>query len=397
LRQIARRFALNRRAAATAAAALATITTLAVLGPASALAAGPPVKVTTSYGLSRVSVSTSDSIGFAIANTTANGTAQTNFSFTDTLPAGVALDLPISLTTNAPSTPLKSTATGNPTASCGSVTATNPATGVTSAPGDTTVTITIGSLPATTTAGTVCTIALGIVAAAPSVNDAPLFDSYNSAPTSFTAAPAGLVVLSNPTLSFLAPTKNQTFSLGQISHASFNCAVSDPLDAVDAFFGTDDEGNEIQSGAPIDTIDPGAHSLAVDCYSAVGGGDVTQTVNYRVKSYTLTAIKSTKTDQVSFQSKLPAGKIVAEVLDGKKVVGTTKVTLAAKKTVTVTVKPSTAGKKVLAATKGNKANVKLDVSFTPKAIGSGDTKIVASEPTEVIKSLKVAIAKPAKK
>jgi hypothetical protein len=380
-----------------AAAALATLTTLAVLGAPSALAAGPPVKITTSYGQTPVSVGASDSIGFAIANTAANGTAQTNFSFTDTLPAGVGLDLPISLTTNAPSTPLKSTATGNPTASCGGVTATNPATGAASQPGDTSVTITIGSLPATTTTGTVCTIALGIVPASPSVNDAALSDSYNSAPTSFTAVPAGLVVLNNPTLSLLAPTNNQTFSLGQISDASFNCATADPLDSIDAFFGTDDEGNQIASGAPIDTVDPGTHSLAVDCYSAVGGGDVTQTLHYKVKSYTLAAVKSTKTDQVSFKSTLPAGKIVAEILDGKKVVGTAKVTVAAKKTVTVTVKPSTAGKKVLAATKGKKANVKLDVSFTPKAIGSGDSKIIASEPTEVIKSLKVAIAKPATK
>jgi hypothetical protein len=257
--------------------------------------------------------------------------------------------------------------------------------------------------------GTVCTISFSVVASTPSVKDAFVTDAYSgvsavitstgaatTAPTVKAAGP-GLVILSNPTLSLLAPTNNQKFSLGQISDASFNCAVTDPLDAIDTFFGTDDEGNQIASGSPIDTIDPGKHSIEVDCYSAQGGGDLSQTVNYTVGSYALSAVKSTKTDQVSFKSKLPAGKVVAEILDGKKVVGTTKVTVSAKKTLTVTVKPSTAGKKVLAATKGKQANVKLDVVFTPKAIGSGDSQIVASEPTEVIKNLKVAIATPAKK
>jgi hypothetical protein len=375
LRQIARRFALTRRVAGTAAAALATLTTFAVLGAPSALAAGS-VTIKTSFGETPISLNTSDAVGYAFTNST---TVAQTVTFTDTLPTGVALDNPTGFTNT------------NGTGAC--------TTTPTSSAGSSSVTLSVLVPPAS---GTVCTISFSVVASSPSVGDAPMPDVYSNVSATgtvpVTPAPtaSSLVVLSNPTLSLLAPTNNQKFSLGQISHASFNCAVTDPLDAVDTFFGTDDEGNQIASGSPIDTVDPGKHSIEFDCYSAQGGGDLSQTVKYTVGSYTLSAVKSTKTDQVSFKSTLPAGKVVAKILDGKKVVGTTKVTVAAKKTLTVTVKPSTAGKKVLAATKGTKANVKLDVVFTPKAIGSGDSQIVASEPTEVIKNLKVAIAKPAK-
>jgi hypothetical protein len=380
LRQIAQRFALTRRAAGTAAAALATLTTFAVLGAPSALAAGS-VTIKTSFQQSPISLNQPDAIGYAFTNSTP---AAETVTFTDALPAGVRLDNPVGFTNT------------NGTGAC--------TTTPTSNPGDASVTLTV-TVP--NASGTVCTISFSGVAATPSSGDVPLPDAYSGVSAVITATGAtttaptttasNLIVLSNPTLSLLAPTNNQKFSLGQISDASFNCTDSDPLDSVDTFFGTDDEGNEILSGAPIDTVDPGAHSIEFDCYSAVGGGEVTQSLKYSVKPYTLTAVKSTKTDQVSFKSTLPAGKVVAEILDGKKVVGKTKVTVAAKKTLAVTVKPSTAGKKVLATTKGKTANVKLDVVFTPNAIGSGDSKILPSEPTEVIKSLKVAIAKPAKK
>ena len=58
----------------------------------------------------------------------------------------------------------------------------------------------------------------------------------------------GLVVLTNPTLGFTAPTNNQTFTLGQVVDANFSCAATDPLDSIDSFFGTDDEGNQIAVG-----------------------------------------------------------------------------------------------------------------------------------------------------
>jgi hypothetical protein len=364
-------------------AILATLTTVAALGAPSASAA-TSVTIKTSFQNSPISLNTSDAIGFAIANNT--GAAE-NVTFTDAFPAGVTLDDPTGLTTTQGA------------GSCSNVTSTNPSTGQTSAPGDNAVKISV-TVPSVAS-GTVCTISLGIVPTAPSTADAPVGDAYSGATASpaatVTTTAASFVVLTDPTLSFTAPASNQSFTLGQVFDAGFGCAATDPLDSISAFFGTDDEGNQIASGAPIDTVDPGSHSLEVDCYSAAGGGDVSQTINYKVGSYSLTAVKTTKTDQASFKALVPGGKIVAELIDGKKVIGTTKTTVLSRKTVSVKIKPTAAGKKVLAATKGAKATVQLHVAFTPNPIGTGDSQILPSQATVVTKNLKLAVAHPAKK
>jgi len=261
-------------------------------------------------------------------------------------------------------------------------------------PGDPSITLTV-TVPSKTASGAVCTISFSIVASTPSVSDVPIKDSYSAVSATSvtpTTTSGGLVVLTNPTLAFTAPTNNQAFTLGQVVDANFNCAATDPLDSIDSFFGTDDEGNQIASGAPIDTVDPGARSLEVDCYSAAGGGDFSESINYKVGSYKLTAVKTTETDQVSFKSAVPAGKFVAEVIDAKKVIGTTRLTVASRKTARIIVTPTTAGKRRLAATKGKTAHVQLHVAFTPQAIGSGDSQISPAAATVVTRKLKLRIA-----
>ncbi len=368
--------------AGSAVAVLATLTTIAAVNAPSALAVTPGVTITTSFGTNPISLNTTDAIGYALANTT--GSPET-VTFTDALPSGVTLDNPIG-TTNTAGTGTCSalTVTGTPGASSVSVTVTVPS-------------------PSTTTSSTVCTISFGIVASTPSDNDAPIGDTLSGASATPSAAvttkPAStLVVLSNPTLTLTAPSNNQSFTLGQVFDANFACAATDLKDSIDTAFGTDDEGNQIAAGAPIDTVDPGSHTLQVDCYSAAGGGDVSQTVKYRVGSYTLASVRAAKaTHQVSFKSTVPAGKLVAELIDGKKVIGTTRVTVASRKKVSVTVKPTAAGKRLLAATKGKSASVKLQVSFTPRTIGSGDSTIAPASATVVTKSLKLPIAHTAAK
>jgi uncharacterized repeat protein (TIGR01451 family) len=356
--------------------ALATIATAAALAPA-AMAVTNPVTIKTAFENSPISLNTSDAVGYAFTN---GSTAAQTVTFTDTLPAGVAFDNPVGTTlTNGSST------------GCSVVSST-------AAPGASSATVTITVPNATST---VCTLSYSVVAGTPS-NDAAISDAYSSVSTVSGALVSptvgSLKVLSNPALSFTAPTNNQSFILGQTSDAGFACSATDPLDSIDSFFGTDDEGNQIQSGAPIDTVDPGAHTLEVDCYSAAGGGDVTQTVNYTVGSYKLTAIKEAKTtDYTSFKTLVPAGKIVAEVIYGKKVIGTTTVSNTARGTKSVTIKPKAAGKKLLAAVKGNSVAVKLQVSFTPQAIGTGDEEITPAGATVVTKNIKLPIKHPAKK
>jgi hypothetical protein len=371
LRDIVRRVAAGRRITGTALTALATIATVAALAP-SALAASS-VTIKTSFENSPISLNTSDAVGYAFTNTT---TAAQTVTFTDNLPGGVTLDNPVG-TTNT-----------NGTGSC-TLVSTN------AAPGATSVTTTI-TVPNETASGAVCTLSFSVVAANPT-NDAAISDSYSGVSTATSVVPVttvgALVVLSNPTL-----TSGQTFNLGQISDASFACAATDPKDSIDSFFGTDDEGNQIQTGAPIDTVDPGAHTLEVDCYSAAGGGDVTQSVNYTVGSYTLKTIKEAKTtDNVSFKTLVPAGKIVAEIIDGKKVIGTTTVSATSRTTQSVTIKLKAAGKRLVAAGKGKSLAVKLQVSFTPQAIGTGDEEITPAAATVITKNIKLPIAHATKK
>jgi len=210
--------------------------------------------------------------------------------------------------------------------------------------------------------------------------------------------PGALTVLSNPSLSFTAPGNGQSFTLGQVADASFACNATDPKDSIATFFGTDDEGNQIESGAPIDTIDPGAHTLEVDCFSAAGGGDVSQTISYTVGSYALSAVRAAKaTDQVSFKTTVPAGKLVAKAFYGKKTIGTATVSPAARGVAGVTIKPTTAGKKLLTGLKGRSASLRLQVSFTPQAIGTGDQQIAAAAATVLSKTIKLPLAHPKKK
>jgi hypothetical protein len=205
-------------------------------------------------------------------------------------------------------------------------------------------------------------------------------------------------VLSNPTLTFSAPAAGQSFYLGQIADASFACAATDTLDSIDSFFGTDDEGNQIESGAPIDTVDPGSHTLEVDCYSAAGGGSVSQSVSYTVGSFTLSAVReSRKTDAVTFRTLVPAGKLTAELIYGKRVIGKTIRSTTSRSTATVKIKPTPVGRRLLAALSGRSAAATLQVAFTPQAIGTGDQQITPAAATVLTKNVKLPLVQAARK
>jgi hypothetical protein len=355
--------------------ALATTATVAALAAPSAMAASP-VTIKTAFENSPISLNTSDAVGYALGNT--SGASQT-VTFTDSLPGGVTLDNPVG-TTNT-----------NGSGSC-TLVASN------ASPGASSVTLTV-TVPNGTS--TVCTISFSIVAATPS-NDAAVADAFSGVSTVSGAAtattPGALTVLSSPSLSFTAPGNGQTFALGQVADAAFACSATDPKDSIDSFFGTDDEGNQIESGGPIDTVDPGSHTLEVDCYSAAGGGDVTQTISYTVGSYTLSAVRAARTtDLVSFRTTIPAGKLMAKAFYGKKTIGTTTVSPTPAGVLSVTIKPTAAGKKLLAGLKGRFASLKLQVSFTPQALGTGDQQVTPAGATVVSRTVKLPLVHRAKK
>lgn len=366
---------INRRARAAALATFCALAAVTSLGAPSAMAAAATatggVTIKTAFENSPISLDTSDAVGYQLTNTTT--TTQT-VTFTDTLPAGVTLDNPLG-TTNS-----------NGTGTCTLATPT-------ATPGSGAITLTV-AVPAAT--GTVCTLSFGIVAATPS-SDAALSDAYSGVSTASGVVPAtthgSLTVLSSPTLSFTAPTSNQSFSLGQSAAAAFSCAATDPLDSIDSFFGTDDEGNQIESGAPIDTVDPGTHTLAVNCYSAAGGGSVSQSVAYSVGSYSLAAVTTArKTDIVRFKTLVPAGKIASQVIYGKKVIAAATRSQTSRATATVTVKPTAAGRRLLAAIKARSVAAKLQVTFTPQAVGTGDQEINPAAAIVVTRNIRLPLA-----
>jgi hypothetical protein len=83
---------------------------------------------------------------------------------------------------------------------------------------------------------------------------------------------------------------------------------------------------------------------------------------------------------------VPAGKIVAKVLDGKQVIGTSTQTVTALKSVTTTVKPTAAGLRALRSIQGNSVRLKLEAAFTPAAVGTGDAEITPTAPIAVTRS-----------
>jgi hypothetical protein len=382
VREILWRFDLTRRLVGATVALLVTLATVAAVGVPSALATSN-LTVTTSFENTPVSLNTSDAVGYALANT--SGSTQT-VTFTNALPGGVTLDNPIAATNTAG------------LGACSTLVVTNPTSGQPSNPGDGVVAVSV-SVPSVTGSSStkpVCTISLSVVANTPSTADGALHDTYsNFSPNTLVPAQGSLVVLTNPVLTVTGPAPNQTFTLGKLIDASFGCAATDPLDSIASVFGTDDEGNQIQTGEPIDTVDAGSHSLEIDCYSAAGGGGYSQTINYHVSSYKLSAVRTTKSGQVLFKTSVPAGRFVIELIYGKRVIGTTRDTVLARKTASLAIRPTVKGIKALAGAARNKKKlrVQLHVAFTPNAIGAGAFQILPAGAIVVTRNVELPMPK----
>jgi hypothetical protein len=157
----------------------------------------------------------------------------------------------------------------------------------------------------------------------------------------------GINVFANPTVVF-GITGTPTYGYGQVVDLGFagSPAAGDSLSSVT---GSDDQGNVFISGSAINTYVPGEHQITALVSTNAGGG-ASAVFTYDVNSPNLTAVKTTKTGQVEFDVKyLQAGSVAAEVLDGKTVFGKVTKTVSVGKTTEITVTPTAAGKKIVAA------------------------------------------------
>ena len=345
MKKIARRFA--------RAGLLATITgvaaaALVVPGTASAATAGPAVTITAAYG-SQASSSGTPSIAvgntFDLVYTIKNASTtveETNIGFSDQLPGGIVLD------DNPGETP-KSCAVGDANTGVSPNTA-----------GSATITVAgVSVLPSTS-----CTISFAVVASTPlaanatadsisgatftpSTGGSALAAGVTDAYVSGSTTALGINVFANPTVVF-GITGTPTYGYGQVVDLGFagTPAVGDSLSSVT---GSDDQGNVFISGSAINTDVPGEHQITALVSTNAGGG-ASAVFTYNVNSPNLTAVKTTKTGQVEFDVKyLQAGSVAAEVLDGKTVFGKVTKNVSVGKTTEITVTPTAAGKKIVAA------------------------------------------------
>jgi hypothetical protein len=340
----------RRRGHAAALAALTAVGTVAlvVAGPAEAATPLLPPTITSAFTPTEVGLGNSTSTALSITITNPNATVKlSGLAFSDTLPAGLAIDNP-----NGGSN------------TCGS------AAVITALPGTSTLAMSGGSLAVGTPS---CTVSVSVVASVPgTLSNSPGAVS-SSAGTSAVGATQVLTVLAPPTLAVTGIKNKATYSFGQVVRPKYSCAQADDPAALSGCSASDDLGNTIASGGKLDTTTPGAHTLSVLATNTVGLS-TTQDINYRVlpdSRFTITKVRPKSRGAVGFALALPGPGTVKVLELGPKhaVVGSDTIKVTQKRSLKVNLKPTKAGVKLLTPVAGGKPvtlGVKLQVTFTPK-------------------------------
>jgi len=363
------------RSVARAGALIAVLGAAAAVLPATASAATPlTLKVTTSGPLATGSTTNylgdvGVTYGITYTLAAASGDTLTGVGFTDALPAGVTLDDEV----------------GETAKNCG------PTFTPSNQPGATSVTesgLTVLGSGVTGYVGS-CTITLEFVAStaqtlAPDNITGVTYSANGTAGTAATVTPITLTVAALPTLSVTGLTSGATYRYGQSVDLGFS-ATAAANDSLVALYAADDQGNPLTLGQAINTDVPGAHQVQVYVQTADGYLG-SQTYSYTVNSPKLTAVKTTKAADVSFGvDYLAAGSVLAEVVDGKTVIGKVTKKITVGKTTTVTVAPTAAGKRLLAKLTTTKTTkVKEKVKVNGKTVTK--TKTVKKTTTKSIKA-----------
>jgi hypothetical protein len=321
-----------------------------------ALAVPTPDTITSAFTPTTIGVGGTGTLVITITDTNTSGT-DSNITFTDTLPAGLVID-----------------SQNGESGSCGSTAATP----VTANPGSSTISLTGGSLKGGVAGSSSATCAVSVDVTSNTVGN------YSNAPGAVTSsdgtgtagAAETLTVAGAPTVSGVSPANNSTFKYGQKVPVTFTCAEGEFGPGLSDCSGFDLNGNTILSGGTVDTTVVGSGQLIeIDATSE----DELQTsafINYTVlpnNVFTVVKTSAGKNGSVTLKLKVPgAGKlVVGEKVDGKafssysgKVNGA--------KTVTITLKPGSAAKKLLAKiaeeakNKRPKLTGKLAIAYTPK-------------------------------
>jgi hypothetical protein len=317
-------------------------------GPAAAAAAAPTF--TSAFTPTEIGVgdSSATALAYTITNPNASGTLS-NVAFSDTLPAGLSIDNP-----------------NGENGTCGT-------TGVITAnPGSSTISLTGGSLKASSS----CTISVAVIASQAGVFQNSPGAVSSSAGASANGAPQSLTVLPPPTLTVAHITNNAKYTFGETIKPTYSCAQASDPTALSDCSAADDLGNSIASGGALKTKVPGAHVLTVTATSS-DGLSTSDTFNYTVLAdnrFTVSKVTAGKAGALSFQLRLPgAGSVKAVELASKNITfGTFTTTVAEKRTLKVTIKPTRAGKKLLVAPSSTSSTapihvkVKLEITYTPK-------------------------------
>jgi hypothetical protein len=315
------------RVLAVVVAVPASIAALVAPWTAQAASAPKPPMVSSSFTPNLIGVGETASLSVTIANP--NAGSLSGIAFTDTLPAGLAVDDPNGLS-----------------GACGS------ASVVAAAPGSTTIALSGGTLKASSS----CTISVAVTAAQPEVVENTTGPVASSAGDG-SAASADLTVLAAPTVSVVRPREHARYRFGQIVRVRFTCGQADyALGLIDCS-AEDDAGDDIVSGGQLDTRSPGRHQLFVQATS-VDGLVTTETVDYTVlpdNHFTLRGVKAGGHHTVSFVLRLPgAGRAVAVLSHGRHTLARRVVRVSRRRTLHVTLSAPVAGP------------ARLTVTYTPK-------------------------------
>jgi hypothetical protein len=305
-----------------------------------ALAASPPT-ITSAFTPTLIGLSDSaaTALSFTIANPNTTGTL-TAVAFSDTLPAGLAVDDP-----------------NGENGTCGT-------TGVITAdPASQAISLSGGSIKA----GASCTFSVSVTAAQTGTfqNTTSTVDSSGGASSAGSAAT--LTVIPPPTVTVSHIKQNAKYTYGEVVKPTYTCTQPDDATGLTDCSAEDDLGNDIASGGALKTKIPGSHSLTVSATSD-DGAVTTDEIDYTVlpnNQFVIAKVKPKQHGALQFQLALPgAGKVKVVELAGKKTVGQFSGSVANQRKLNVTVKPTGAGRALLKQTPSVK--VTLQVTYTPK-------------------------------